>query len=138
MQAYLPEVAELEVIGPRSLRITFDSGIVRDIDFAHALSTFLSRGVFTPPEGPASFAQAYQADIENGTVSWPNGADIAPESLYTDQFSTETAVARTKSAGGASANHGCGGGRRRPITRAKRRELGRRARLHTRRPGHPR
>src|SRR5260221_9568539 len=49
MQAYLPEAAELEVIGPHALRITFDSGIVRDIDFAHALSTFLSRGVFTPP-----------------------------------------------------------------------------------------
>jgi hypothetical protein len=83
MQPYLPEVSELEVIGTHALRITFDTGVVRDIDVTRALFTILNKGVFIPLQDPAFFAQAY---IENGTVSWPNGADIAPESLYTDQF----------------------------------------------------
>lgn len=83
MQTYMPEVSELEVIGAHALRITFDNGVVRDIDFTHALATILSQGVFIPLKDPAFFAQAY---IDNGTVSWPNGADIAPESLYADQF----------------------------------------------------
>jgi len=35
--------------------------------------------VFEPLKEPAYFQRFF---VEAGTVSWPNGADIAPETLY--------------------------------------------------------
>lgn len=32
-------------------------------------------------EGPEGFAEAH-ADAETGTVCWPDGADLAPDTLY--------------------------------------------------------
>jgi hypothetical protein len=48
MHTCMPEVSEVEVIGPHSLRVTFDNGVVRDIDFTHALTTILSQGCSFP------------------------------------------------------------------------------------------
>jgi uncharacterized protein DUF2442 len=39
------------------------------------------RGVFEPLRDPAYFATV-QLDPELGTISWPNGADVAPETLH--------------------------------------------------------
>lgn len=42
---------------------------------------YLGKGVFKDLENPDYFSLV---GIENGTASWPNGADMAPERLYTD------------------------------------------------------
>jgi hypothetical protein len=76
MDKLVPPIA-VEVIGDHKLRVTFKDGLVGDIDFTGRHW----RGVSEPLADPAFFAQAY-VDPEIRTVAWPNGFDMAPETLY--------------------------------------------------------
>ena len=67
----------VEVIGEHKLRVTFKNGFVGDIDFTGRQW----RGVSEPLADPGFFAQA-RIDPEICTVAWPNGFDMAPETLY--------------------------------------------------------
>ncbi len=73
----LVDVTAAEVIGDHQPRLTFEDGLVGEIDFAGRHW----RGVFEPLADPAYFAQV-RVDREIGTVTWPNGADMAPETIY--------------------------------------------------------
>ena len=73
----LVDIVAVEVVGDHRLRITFEDVTVGDVDFAGREW----RGVFEPFGDPAYFARV-AVDPESGTVSWPNGVDMAPEPLY--------------------------------------------------------
>ena len=73
----LVHVTAVEVIGDHSLRLSFEDGAEGEVD----LSAWQWRGVFEPLADAAYFSQV-ALDQELGTIVWPNGADIAPETLH--------------------------------------------------------
>ena len=60
------------------LSIRYEDGVEGIVDLGSILSF---RGVFAPLKDPEYFSQV-QVDPELGTVSWPNGADLDPDVLY--------------------------------------------------------
>ena len=71
----LPVVVEAEYRGEFRLRLVFNDGVEGTIDF----SEWLKGPVFQPLHDREYFSRFF---LEGGTVAWPNGADIAPETLY--------------------------------------------------------
>ncbi len=72
----LNDVTKIEYKSGYSFLIVFDDSLRAVIDF----SEYLQRGpVFEPLRNTTFFRKAR---IEGGTIAWPNGADIAQETLY--------------------------------------------------------
>jgi len=70
------EVTAIEYRKGYVFHVSFDDGLEADVDF----SEYVGRGpVFEPLRDLSYFRQAR---IEGGTIAWPNGADVAPETLY--------------------------------------------------------
>jgi hypothetical protein len=57
------------------IRLTFTDGVEASVDF----EPWLVGEIFEPLKKPAYFRRFF---LDGGTVVWPNGADIAPETLY--------------------------------------------------------
>jgi hypothetical protein len=72
---FLPSVVHAEHRGDYRLHVVFNDGTENTIDFEQ----WLQGPVFEPLKDPAFFKRAF---VDGGTVVWPNGADIAPETLY--------------------------------------------------------
>ena len=72
----LNEVKQIEYMSGYSYLIVFDNDVRAVVDFAD----YLQRGPVFAPLRDLQYFQ--QARIEGGTIAWPNGADIAPETLY--------------------------------------------------------
>jgi hypothetical protein len=75
--AEIVHVTSVEVVGDHRLRLAFEDGAEGEVD----LSAWQWRGVFEPLADPAYF-RSVSLDNELGTIVWPNGADLAPETLY--------------------------------------------------------
>ena len=64
-----------EYVRAYEIRLRFSDGVSKTVDF----SRWLRGEVFSPLVPKREFKRFF---ISGGTVSWPNGADIAPETLY--------------------------------------------------------
>jgi hypothetical protein len=75
-----PRVSVVAVVGDYQLMIEFRDGSAGTVD----LSTFVasSGGVFVSLRDARKFAEV-RVDADAGTLTWPNGADIDPDVLYT-------------------------------------------------------
>jgi Protein of unknown function (DUF2442) len=70
-------VTGFELVGPYSLVLSFSDGTAKRIN----LRDWLYGPVFEPLRDPAVFSQV-RIEEDGETISWPNGADFAPEFLY--------------------------------------------------------
>ena len=73
--SFLPVVIRAEYRGDFRIRITFNDLSENTIDFRE----WLDGPMFEPLKNPEYFQRFF---VDGGTVAWPNGADIAPETLY--------------------------------------------------------
>jgi hypothetical protein len=71
-------VTAVEAVDNHCLHLGFEDGAEGEVD----LSSWSWHGVFEPLADPAYFRRV-ELDAELGTIVWPNGADIAPETLHT-------------------------------------------------------
>jgi len=71
-------IRQVEVLGGYRLRLTFDDGVVAEVDLE---SRIVGRGgVFEALEDPAFFRRV-AVHPELGTIVWPNDVDFCPDVL---------------------------------------------------------
>jgi len=70
-------ITKVKVVGSHSLDLTFDNGVRKRVN----LRKELYGPIFEPLRDPSYFAKAF-VDSDSRTLSWPNGADFAPDFLY--------------------------------------------------------
>jgi hypothetical protein len=70
------DIKAIEYRRDRVFHVTFDDGLEGEVDF----SEYIGKGPIFEPLRDESFFR--KASVKGGTIAWPNGADIAPETLY--------------------------------------------------------
>lgn len=72
-----PDITEAAVVRHGVLRLTFADGLAGEVEVLERM-----RGpVFEEARTREGFARV-SVDSETGTVTWPGGADLAPDTLY--------------------------------------------------------
>ena len=72
----LAEITKVKALDPYRLQVRFQDGAEGVIDLAGQVEF---TGVFEPLREPDYFRQVY---IDDGALTWPNGADLDPDVLY--------------------------------------------------------
>jgi hypothetical protein len=72
-----PDITTVAVVRYGVLRLVFADGLRGEVDVLERMHG----PVFAQALTPTGFAQA-ALDAETGTVVWPGGADLAPDTLY--------------------------------------------------------
>jgi hypothetical protein len=70
-------ITEMKLQGPHEVWVKFNNGHAGEAN----LLPLLEGPIFVPLHDPRYFAQA-ELQPECGTITWPNGADLAPEAIY--------------------------------------------------------
>lgn len=85
---YLPVVVSAKYRGAYLIEVEFDNGTQKVIDFAK----WLNGPIFEPLKDKTYFKNFF---LDGWTVAWPNGADVAPETLYEADSFTESRKVRS-------------------------------------------
>jgi len=72
-----PHLRTVAVRAHGVLGLVFDDGLTGDVE----VLSRMNGPVFEHARTPEGFAAA-ELDPESGTVTWPGGADLAPDTLY--------------------------------------------------------
>ena len=72
---FLPSLVNAKYESGYRIHLTFNDGLEATVDFEE----WLIGPMFEPVRARRYFSRFF---IEGGGVAWPNGADIAPETLY--------------------------------------------------------
>ncbi len=81
---FLPTVIRAEYRGEYRIYLEFSDGVENTVDF----SQWLDGPVFEPLKSPQYFQRFF---LDGGTVAWPNGADVAPETLHEQAKASQAA-----------------------------------------------
>ena len=73
--SFLPHVIQAQYEAAFRIRLAFNDGLEATVDF----KPWLNGPVFEPLQTVSYFRKFF---LDGGAVVWPNGADIAPETLY--------------------------------------------------------
>lgn len=73
----IPKIKKIQYKQDYIFHIKFEDKLEGDVDF----SSFLWGDVFEKLKDKEYFKNA-SVDNTSGTITWPNGADIAPETIY--------------------------------------------------------
>jgi hypothetical protein len=79
------QVISAEYVRNHEIRLRFNNGVQKTVDF----SRWLTGEVFKPLANKREFKRFF---VSGGTVCWPNGADVAPETLRASKDVTPTAA----------------------------------------------
>jgi uncharacterized protein DUF2442 len=90
----IPRIIEVKGLDEYRLWLRFQDGVSGTVD----LTAELWGPMFEPLKDRALFAQA-AVHPELHTVTWPNGADLAPEFLYKQATQTRAAEDRSQATG---------------------------------------
>jgi hypothetical protein len=88
---FLPLVVDAEPRGDYRVHLVFNDGVEATVDCEH----YLEGPVFKPLREPRYFARV---SVDAGALVWPNGADIAPETLYEAATAARSKTARQPTA----------------------------------------
>lgn len=83
-QRSLPAVVRADYRGDFKIHLVFDDDVAGTVDFEQ----WVTGPIFEPLKDPIYFQRFF---IDGGTVTWPNGADIAPETLHAEAKAAEVA-----------------------------------------------
>lgn len=77
MTSLTPDITEAAVVRHGVLALRFADGLTGEVE----VLSRMHGPVFAEARTPEGFAKA-TVDAETGTVVWPGGADLAPDTLY--------------------------------------------------------
>jgi hypothetical protein len=77
MTGLTPDITAVSVVRHGVLKLTFADGLTGELDVLGRMHG----PVFEQARAPSGFG-AVAVDGESGTIVWPNGADLAPDTLY--------------------------------------------------------
>lgn len=76
---FLIDITHVQPLNNRRLALTFADGLQNIVDVDQVIGSY--RGIFLPLLDDDFFRQV-TVNRDLGTITWPNGADLCPDVLY--------------------------------------------------------